>query len=733
MNAPQIIQLIMMFLCACMLAIVGTRRQNEITKNMMVTGFLIMFQNVGYLMFLMAEDLNEALAGIKVEYIGTAYLVTFMLLFVVEYCRVKFSRVCLGLLIAFDTVVLLCVATCNSNRLYYSSIEFVAEPLPHIIRGMGPLYVAQMALILIQMAAAVFYAFSTWKKSRPGRYRASCGIIGVVVMIPVASYGLTMSGIAFDGCYDFMPVSAAFTVFTLGVVLLLGKMFDGQAIAYSGIIKKLKEPVILVDKDYRFVEANERAYFVFPSLRGLKEGDEIGEPMLLAAIQDDKLGEIISDDFIMRPDVQQIEEDGEMKGYAVLLADLTQERKQLEQSEQLKRAAEVANQAKSDFLARMSHEIRTPINAVLGMDEMILRESAQDSVRKYAIDIKNSANSLLSIINEILDLAKIESGKIELMPVNYEMFSLLNDLYSMVNIWAKEKKLLLVFDIQNDIPSGYCGDNIRLRQILMNLLTNAIKYTDEGCVTLSVRGGAKGDVGYLRFAVTDTGRGLTQDEIRGIYEKYRGFNVGRDAESSDTGLGMNITMRLLSLMGSELKVDSAKGKGSNFYFDLHQPVVNKEPLGDFSERIARRTKDYKWKPSFKARSARVLVVDDNRVNRRVFKNLLKETQMQIDEAASGKEALEMVAKTHYDLVFMDHMMPEMDGVETWHAMREMDLSASGNTSTPVVMLTANALVGAEEKYLQDGFSGFLPKPIVPEKLEALICGLLPRELTGGEE
>jgi signal transduction histidine kinase/CheY-like chemotaxis protein len=461
---------------------------------------------------------------------------------------------------------------------------------------------------------------------------------------------------------------------------------------------------------------------------GLAEGDEIEDRLLLNTLQHNHADDIISDDFIMRPDVQEISERGEVKGYAVFLSDLTEERRQLEKSQQLKREAEIANRAKSDFLAQMSHEIRTPINAVLGMNEMILRESREPEVQKYALDIKNSAHALLSIINEILDLAKIESGKMELIRTDYEMYSLLNDLYSMMNIKAKEKGLSLIFDIQKDIPCGYYGDDIRLRQILMNLLSNALKYTNEGYVTFSIRGGAKGDTAYLRFAVTDTGIGIREEDMEHLFDKYERFDESEHRQTEGTGLGMNITLRLLHLMDSELKVDSTYGRGSCFYFDLHQPITNREPLGDFSSRVMQKSQEEQPGCSYEAEDAHVLVVDDNSVNRRVFKNLLKQTRMHIDEAGGGRQALEMIKENHYDLIFLDHMMPEMDGIETWHALEQMDVSASGNTDTPVIMLTANAVVGAEEAYRKEGFADFLTKPIIPEKLDAVILRHLPPEL-----
>ena len=727
-HISQTYQLVMIVLCALFLAIVGTRRENELTKNLLVTGFLIMFQNVGYLMLLSSDNFKEAVIAVRIEYMGTAYLVTFMMMFVLQYCKQEMKQWVKIALLVFDSLVLLGVWGCEFTKVYYSSLAYVPEPLPHLDRGMGPLYILSAVMFVVQMFYGIGVSFLTWKRSSPGRYKTCCGIMTLTLFYPLASYGLTLSGGLKEGSYDSVPGAAALTIFVLGLVMLIGKMFDGQAVAYAAIIGKLKEPVILVDSKYHFVECNERAYEVFPSLVGLEEGEEIADPMLLFTLQNERVSDIISDDFIMRPDVQQIVERGEITGYAVLLSDLTEERKQLEESQQLKLEAEIANKAKSDFLAQMSHEIRTPINAVLGMNEMILRESGEENVKKYAMDIKDSASSLLSIINEILDLAKIESGKMELIPANYAMSSVLNDLYNMMNIRAKEKNLTLIFDIQKDIPSEYFGDDIRLRQIMINLLTNAIKYTQTGTVTFSIRGGAKGTVAYLRFAVTDTGTGIREEDIEKLFEKYRRFDESKHRNIEGTGLGMNITMHLLRLMGSELKVESTYGKGSSFYFDLHQRITNKEPLGDFSDRVSRQAKDYQWETSFEAPQAHVLVVDDNHVNRKVFMNLLKQTKMQIDEAGGGRKALGMIAERHYDLIFLDHMMPEMDGIETLHEMEKMDLAASGNDHTPVIMLTANAVVGAEEQYMKEGFSGFLTKPIIPEKLDAVICRHLPKEL-----
>ena len=395
-----------------------------------------------------------------------------------------------------------------------------------------------------------------------------------------------------------------------------------------------------------------------------------------------------------------------------------------EELEQAKNEAESANRAKSQFLARVSHEIRTPINAVIGMNEMILRESNEESIRGYAEDVKDSSFVLLNIINEILDSSKIESGKMELVLNNYAIGSLLNDLYNMISIRAKEKNLELEFDVDPNIPAGYYGDDKRIRQVLLNLLTNAVKYTESGKVTLKLSCVNADDQAVLHFVVKDTGIGIKQENIGKIYDAFERFDMSRNRYVEGTGLGMNIVQQFLLLMGSELQIQSEYEKGTEISFDLVQQIVNSEPLGDFRGRLAQLAGETAGRICYTAPCARVLVVDDNKINLKVFKGLLKDTKMQIFDAISGNECLSMLRENTYDLIFLDHMMPEMDGIETFHIMQEEKLCEG----VPVIMLTANAIVGDREKYLAEGFDDFLTKPILPDKLDRMILKHLAEEL-----
>ncbi|MBR6316017.1 MAG: response regulator [Lachnospiraceae bacterium] len=404
--------------------------------------------------------------------------------------------------------------------------------------------------------------------------------------------------------------------------------------------------------------------------------------------------------------------------------------RQYEQIRQAKEEAELANQAKSRFLANMSHEIRTPINAVLGMDEMILRESSEPDIRSYASDIYAAGNTLLALINDILDSSKIESGRMELQEEEYETAELLRNLKNMISQRAAEKDLTLIMDVDENMPSKLSGDDVRLRQVITNILTNAVKYTHEGSVTLHVSADRLKGEALLHVSVEDTGIGIKEEDLPKLFEAYRRIEEGRNRHIEGTGLGMNITVSILKMMGSRLQVESVYGKGSKFFFDVRQKIVDDAPMGPLTD-LAKETGDSRaaYESGFTAPRAKVLVVDDNAMNRKVFCSLLKQTKIQITQAGSGQEALDIVNERLdggdvFDMVFMDHMMPDMDGVETMQKMRTI----AGYDKVPIYVLTANAVTGAREQYLADGFDGFLSKPIVSARLEAAILETLPKDL-----
>lgn len=429
-----------------------------------------------------------------------------------------------------------------------------------------------------------------------------------------------------------------------------------------------------------------------------------------------------------------------MKGYSrenprvvYTVRDIDQEMKRLlnqaniikaveEQNEKLK----TSDKAKSVFISNMSHEIRTPINAVLGMNEMIIRETTDEKIRSYAYDIKNASKILLSIINDILDFSKIESGKMEIVPVEYDIVSLVNDVKNLISVKLKEKSLELILNISPDIPRKLYGDEIRITQILINLMTNAIKYTEKGTITLVMDSQKLSDdrIG-LKVRVQDTGIGIRKEDMEKLFSEFQRLDERRNRNIEGTGLGMSIVLRLLEQMDSKLEVESIYGEGSTFYFTLPQRVVDATPIGRFDDRHDENaTRVQNSQNVLKASKAKILVVDDNRVNLKVVKALLKTTGIEIDLADSGKKCLEMLPQKPYHLVLLDHFMPNMDGIETLQKIREM----GGFYSTlPVIALTANVVSGAKDNYVSLGFTDFLEKPINVDKMEDALRNYLPKE------
>ncbi|MCH5255523.1 MAG: response regulator, partial [Lachnospiraceae bacterium] len=390
--------------------------------------------------------------------------------------------------------------------------------------------------------------------------------------------------------------------------------------------------------------------------------------------------------------------------------------------------AQLATKSKSVFLSYMSHEIRTPINAVLGMNEMILRECEDEQILTYADNIKSSGKTLLLLINDILDMSKIESGRMDIVPTEYETADIIIDLWNIIYLRAQEKGLKVDFILDETMPRKLYGDDVRIKQIVTNLLTNAVKYTPEGSVELHAAYKKTGaDRIDLIISVKDTGMGIKQEDMEKLFEDFKRLDEEKNRNIEGTGLGMTITKSLLNLMEGKIDVESEYQKGSTFIVTIPQKVLSDEPTGDFASVMGRqRSESIHKKGSFEAPEAKVLVVDDNNMNLLVFKALLKRTKMNIATADSGKKCLELVKKDSFHIIFMDHMMPDMDGVETLHEIRK--LTDSPNVKTPVIALTGNALSGAKEFYLQEGFTDFVTKPVEGEQLERMIVSYLPEEL-----
>jgi len=697
---------------------------------------LIALTNGGYLAIALSTSLSEAILANKICYLGGCFMPPVLLFFICTICNYNVNFWLRGVLYGYSMFVYAMVLSIGYDDFYYTDAFLETYENTTVLGhaygfGHNFFYVILYGYIVIQVAVLIYSFVKKRAVSRKNLWS--------LFIMEVVTIGLFILGRALRLSVEVTPVAYAIISWMLLYMYRRGIMYNVEDNIVGSFGKQGTYGYIMFDNQLNYLGCNNTAIKIFSGLAECVVDEKLKRAPGMELILDwlktyrscgreifsyengEKHFECRIERIMYRRKacgyMVELRDDTDRWKYIELLSKHNEELKELTiELERAKEEAESANKAKSRFLARVSHEIRTPVNAVLGMNEMILRESREEVVQNYANDVKNSSLTLLSIINEILDSSKIESGMMEIIPEEYEIGSLLNDLYTMINIRTKERGLDLYFDVDASIPGCYYGDAKRIKQVLLNLLTNAVKYTNQGSITLKVKCRLEGENAVLCYAVKDTGIGIREENIDKIYDEFRRFDLQRNQNVEGTGLGMNIAQQFLKLMGSELHITSEYEKGSEFSFELVQKVVNTKPVGDFRERISHANQGGSYRSEYTAPEAKILVVDDNRMNIRVLKHLLKDTQMQIFEALSGKECLALLKQQAFDVIFLDHMMPEMDGVETFRIMREQELAPG----VPVVMLTANAIVGDKERYLEEGFHDFLSKPIMPDKLDAII-------------
>ncbi len=698
-------------------------------------------QNVGYLLEITASDMTAAVTAVKVEYLGSIFIPLCYCWFVYNYCFTKPPMKFLKFLAIVDSLVLILIFTVDWHTLYYREMEWLvtAEGYHYLSLTYGPGYPVFMLFgciipFLMTFSVLIRAIISDKRRSDDRRYK----VILFLSVLPVLALLSYVGKLTYT--FDMTPVVVGMTLSLVTLLIWQRRTYDYRLMASGVLLSSMGDGVVALDTQRRILNFNQAAVEVFPDLASRKSGDSIAD---VEGFSEDLLEEDTNHEFCLNERYyeshakQILDKDRQNQGYVILLLDMTDTRNHIEEIKRFREQAEQANVAKSEFLANMSHEIRTPMNAIIGLSDIIIEESKGERMTSYAKDIKSSSQNLLAIINDILDLSKVEAGKMELMTSDYYLKTVVDEVVHMMDLEASKRGLLLKYEYDKRIPCAYHGDQGRIKQILINLLNNAIKFTKEGYVRISLEGrpcrladgGSDGqeetgaeDGELLIFKVEDTGCGIREEDRERIFDNFKQVDSRQNRSAEGTGLGLSITKRLVLLMNGSIELESVYGEGSVFTVSIPQKIVDRRPLAetlDVSETAVESLE------AFIAPDVKVLVVDDNLINRKVAHGFLSAYQFDLTGAESGFEAIELVKNKKYDIIFMDHMMPEMDGIEAVRVIRE---ECGENGKHPVIIaLTANAMEGVKEKFLSSGFDDFLPKPLDRKHLNEILLKWIPPE------
>lgn len=713
------LQYVEVLLSCFFIAFVASQKKSALCSHLLMYSIGVLTNALAYTYELHCGTIEEALMVIRFEYIGLCTATVSAVLFVCELFQVKLRKWICGLMVGAFILSCLMITTNEYHHLFYVTAslelrEYIA--IFHMVPGMY--YIVHTVITLVSMGICVAVIFYAWIRDakRRDNYKKYL-FLGVATVIPLMAWIMRMLGGLKD--YDLIPFGMFCTNACFVLIVYFFRIFDVAENAKNDVLETLEEGILVCNDDGHILYRNKRMREIL-QYKKVKNISDVMHEM----IPGDE-GEFLVGDKYYAVTESEVYEGERVKGKTWCFIDMTVTKEREMQLKELHQEALAANNAKSNFLANMSHEIRTPINTILGMDELIIREAQNINVIEYAQNIKSEGRTLMSLINDLLDFAKIESGRMELVETEYKVSVLLHDMVAMFSLKAEEKGLDFQVEVAEDIPTMLYGDEIRLKQILSNLLSNAVKYTERGSVGLKVEWERQDEkTARLFITVRDSGIGIREEDIDSIFEKFKRLDTVRNSKVEGTGLGMNIAAQLLALMNGDISVESSYGTGSEFKITIPQTIADVTPMGSYS--YAKQAQGgYKTRETFTAPKGKVLVVDDNVMNRVVVKGLLKQTLLKIEEAGSGEECLQKTLSNHYDIVLMDHMMPGMDGVETLQRLRKQNGACQ---NTPVIVLTANAVVGVKDFYLEQGFDDYMSKPVSGRLLEEMLLKYLPDEL-----
>lgn len=678
--------------------------------------------NIGYLFIAISKNVDEAIIANKITYISGCLLSVALLMLVFDACKVELPKPVRFVLFAFNMTVLFFALTAGQTDWFYKKCHLeTINGVTKLVKEYGPAHNLFLIMLYGYPLIGICLLVYSLIKRKKLIYK---NVILLLLQYLMTVFCYTIGRKIFNGIEP-VCISYCFSDIFLLFITYNTSLYNLDEALLNSIEKQDHQGFILFDKKFRYAGCNNVAIKYIPVLdtQILTKNFDTNIDILYKIENlvrnyngcNDKLN-FVSKGLDLELSVQYLYKNNKIRGYIVRIIDDSK-------LQSFIRELDYISKNKSNFLSNVSHEIRTPINSILGMNEMILRECNDDTIHEYASNIKSAGQTLLELINDILDLSKIEAGKLDVIPMEYELYDVIHELDSMIRPLIKDNKLVFNINTSQNLPKKLYGDSVRLKQMLINLLTNAVKYTDKGSVTLDISGEQSDENFVFNFSVIDTGKGIKTEDKKHLFNAFERVDELKNSGIEGTGLGLAITNKFAQMMDGDIEVKSEYGNGSTFILTIPQKIIGNELMGDYSPHSKSFIPHKEYKESFKAQDATILVVDDVLLNLKVIELLLKETGLDIQCCTSGKECIEAVKNHNFDVIFLDHMMPELDGVDILNIIRENHYC----DDTPIIALTANVGIDAQDIYLNYGFNDYISKPVQPKILEEMLIKYLPEK------
>jgi len=718
----QVISVVFLFIES---VYVFSKLKTDIHKYLFLNCIATLINNTGYFLMMISVNEEQCFAGLLMSYFGRVWIPFSLFIFALKICKIEIKKYLIILLAFLHTFIYCLVFTSRWHGLYYAKSEYIyKDGWSFFENENGIIHNIYSVVLILYIVVGMFLLIRNTIKEKMPIAKIRMTFVTVAILIQCMGFIVNLTGVTHG--YDCTVMGYAVGTLFMIIAIFRFKLLDTLEIARDYVIDELSEAIMVINNDGKL------EYYNKPATEILFRNDSENEyedwiARMEDAIESDKPIELAGR--LYSPNIKTLFHNDESCGKIYVLVDDTDHYNYMQKIKEQRDIAEEANASKSAFLSIVSHEIRTPMNAVIGMTDLLLRdsESLSDKQEKYLKNISTSGQSLVMIVNDILDQSKIEAGKMEIIEQPYEIRPMADDVKLIIENRIGSKPIHLIYEIEDDVPQYLIGDSLRIRQILINLMNNAVKFTETGYIRLKVEvTDEKSGSRLLRFSVKDSGQGIRPEDLSKLGQAFTQVDTKKNHSKEGTGLGLSISRDFISMMGGLLEVTSEYGKGSEFYFEIWQGIAN----GLNSNDSVVMKQPWQTDTEFRAPEARVLIVDDAELNLMITEELLKPVGMTVDVAQSGETALEMIEKNHYHAIFMDYMMPYLDGVETTKLIRKLALEKKDDyyKYVPIIALSGDTSDSTRESFMCAGIDDFTEKPVEVKKLKKLLLKWLPKEL-----